>query len=316
MIAIVEYHTSGEQMETSCSPCINKSSELAGKMSSPETKNRLSPRKRCTPPEAESETDSSSIKKQRDSQSESFLKEPPTSPQERRKSLRRSSAKHRRRSLPPLYYNTTELSDAISLGLPESDRLSELLQSCFQFSIKKLEESLKYTDGFDQDSFNEKGKSFINCNIKNLAARSVAPNLEMEALQAHMREHISKFSSECQSWDQLLEDYKTKAEVISRQLKENTFSEAPSANVSHVQTSQDKVIQSKPDYSRVLNQQGEVFDCMEVMLDELQESIHLLNSFLGDTTQHLQKMSTQLKTRSFKQLENSPVRKFLKIPQK
>ncbi|MEE6505950.1 hypothetical protein FKM82_007411 [Ascaphus truei] len=228
------------------------------------------------------------------------------------------------------FHVCSELSEAINLELPESDRLLHLLQSCFQFSAQKLEDSLKHTDGFNSQSFREK-VPLVTKELQRFTERlsrdgtlqkctkeptSFPSNPAMEASKAQMREYIAKFSNECQSWDQLLLDYKGKAEEMSRQMEQTELTEAPAASVSHLGTSQDAVLHSKPDYNRILNEQGAVFDCMEIVLDELQESIQLLNSFLENTTQSLQKMSTRLQVRSFKQLEDSPVRKFLRIPQK
>ncbi|XP_053573891.1 kinetochore-associated protein DSN1 homolog [Bombina bombina] len=314
-------------MDEFCSSHVSTSANITQHINIPDVPS--SENKCAVSPDAKSATSPSALKKQNVSPS-TVLKEPHSSPRDRRRSLRRSSAKKRRRSLPPLYYNTTGLSDAISLELPECDRLSELIQSCFQFSVKKLEDSLKYTDGFDQDSFSakvvtitQKVKRFTeklsrDGTLKKCTEKStcVEPNPETEALETQMKEHISKFSTECENWDQLLEDYKAKAEEISRQLEESKTTQVPTTSECYIQTSQDKVIHSKPDYRRILNQQGEVFDCMEIVLDELQESIQLLNSFLGDSSQHLQKMSAQLNSRSFKHLEDSPFRKFLRMPQK
>ncbi|XP_053320753.1 kinetochore-associated protein DSN1 homolog [Spea bombifrons] len=291
---------------------------------------RISPRKRSiSSPGTRSRTSPSPAKKQRGSPDELALKEPVPSPH-RRRSLRRSVRNNRRRTLPSIHDNAADLSKAISFELPESDRLSELLQSCFQFSVKKLEDSLNNSDGFNQESFRLKASS-VRQKLKRFTERlsrdgtlkkcteqpiSFESNPEAEALKEQIKECISKFSHEGQKWDELLEDYKQKAEELSRQFTENKFPEAQSASVSQLPTSQDNIIHSKPDYRSLLNQQGAVFNCMELVLDQLQGSMQLLNSFLEDTTQHLQTMSTQLKSQSFKPVEDSPVRKFLKLPQK
>ncbi|KAM4749455.1 kinetochore-associated protein DSN1 homolog [Rhinophrynus dorsalis] len=317
-------------METSCRAEEKKPLEITPKKSGSGGTIRPTLRKRSSPsPNVKPKVSPIARKKQRTNPNDLSLEEPVSSPQKRR-SLRRSDKKKTRRSLPPIYHSTAGLCEAISLELPASERFSQLLQSCFQFSVQKLEDSLKNTDGFNSESFSAK-VSLVAQKINHFTERltrdgtlnkcteehdSSMSNPETEVFKEQIKEYTTKFASESQTWEQLLEEYKTKAEDLARQFDESKLTKAPSASVSHMPSSQDKVILSKPDYNKILASQGTVLDCMETVLDELQESIQLLNSFLEDTSQHLQKMSSQLKSRSFKQLEDSPVRKFLKIPQK
>ncbi|XP_075062969.1 kinetochore-associated protein DSN1 homolog [Mixophyes fleayi] len=294
------------------------------------TPTRKSPRtKHVTPPRVHNQSPSPS-KKQKTSPNNLSFKEASPSPKQRRKSLRRSVGKKHRRTLPPIYQNATELSEAISLALPESERLSELLQSCFQFTLRKLENTLRHTDGFNAESFSasvlsvkeklerlterfSRDGTFQRCTDR---ATSLKPSEESEAIEAQIKGDISKFSTECQRWEELLEDYKKKSEALSRQLEETKETDTPPVSSAHLPTSQDHVLQSKPDYSAIMRQQGAVFNCMEIVLDELHQSIQFLNSFLDDNSSHLQHLSTQLKSRSFTPMENSPVRAFLRVFQK
>ncbi|OCT90370.1 kinetochore-associated protein DSN1 homolog isoform X2 [Xenopus laevis] len=316
-------------MEEASSAQGNKAGGLSPMKCSPGKSSSPLLRKRSTPSPSIKLTSTVPSKKLRTSPCDLSLNEPLSSPPPRRKSLRRSVAKTPK-SLPPVHRINTELCEAISLELPESERFSELLQSCLQFSLQKLEDSLKHSDGFDSKSFNAKVSSVAQ-KLKRFTERlthdgtlkkcteeedSLTADPEREALKAQIGECTLKFSSESQIWEQLLEDYKKKAEDLSRHLEESKLTETPCASIPHVPTSQDSVLNSKPDYNKILAQQGAVFDCMELVLDELQESVHLLNSFLEETSQHLQRMSSQLRSKSFKPIEDSPIRKLLKVSQK
>uniref|UniRef100_A0A6I8PSE2 DSN1 homolog, MIS12 kinetochore complex component n=1 Tax=Xenopus tropicalis TaxID=8364 RepID=A0A6I8PSE2_XENTR len=293
-------------MEEACAAQGKKA--VGPRKSSPVKSSNAVLRKRSTPsPNVKATVNAVPSKKLKTSPGDLSLKEPLTSPPLRRKSLRRSVAKTPK-SLPPVRRINTELCEAINLELPESERFSELLQSCLQFSLQKLEDSLKHSDGFDPKSFDAKVLS-VTQKMKRFTERltrdgtlkkcteredSLSADPETEALKAQIGECTLKFSNESQVWEQLLEDYKKKAEDLSRHFEESKLTGTPCASIPRVPTSQDCVLNSKPDYNQILAQQGAVFDCMELVLDELQESVHLLNSFLEETSQHLQRMSSQL----------------------
>ncbi|KAM6294092.1 kinetochore-associated protein DSN1 homolog [Aegotheles albertisi] len=217
------------------------------------------------------------------------------SPQAKRRSWRRSSLKgtKRRKSLPPVHRDVTELSRSISLELPEDERLAELLLASFQFTAQELERVLKQNDGFNPEVFHANA---------------------LEESIAQIKEHMARFTAECRSWDQLLQRYQESAEEMSRQLagcqRDPGTAELPAL----LQSSQAAVLGSKPDYQRVLEEQGEVFSCMELVLDELQQALKVLETFSEDSQQYLRCLSRQLASRTFRQLENSPVRKLIAGP--
>ncbi|XP_063787567.1 kinetochore-associated protein DSN1 homolog isoform X2 [Pseudophryne corroboree] len=258
------------------------------------------------------------------------IKEASPSPRDRRKSLRRSAGKKHRRTLPPIYRSPTVLSEAISLTLPESERLSELLQSCFQYSLHNVGSSLSHTDGFNAESFNasvlsakEKLKRILerfshNGTFKRCTenSSSLTSSEESEAAQALIREGISKYTAEGKRWEELLEDSDKKADALSSLLDEMKEKDASEASVPDLPTSQDYVLQSKPDYKAMLTQQGAVFSSMEIVVDELQQSIQFIDSSLDENSSHLQQLSAKLKSRSFTPMDESPVRTFLRIFQK
>ncbi|XP_030053428.1 kinetochore-associated protein DSN1 homolog [Microcaecilia unicolor] len=248
---------------------------------------------------------------------------------QRRHSWRRSSLKgsKRRHSLPPVHQDITGLSKAVSLELPETKRLSVLLQSCFQFSVQKLEESLEHISDFNTHVFQAKVLSVskeLQHFIEKLehdgtlqkcteAPIRVERDPKMEVSKAQINDCLTSFSKECQKWDQLLLSYQHRVQEMSRQLEGVRLNDTQMEGTTRLGTSQDNVIYSKPDYQGTLDEQSHMFGYMEIVMDELHKSVNLLHSFMDDVSEYLKNISLKLELRSFKQMENSPVRKFLKI---
>ncbi|XP_025256240.1 kinetochore-associated protein DSN1 homolog isoform X1 [Theropithecus gelada] len=250
--------------------------------------------------------------------------------QDRRQSWRRSSMKetNRRKSLHPIHQGITELSRSISVDLAESKRLGCLLLSSFQFSIQKLEPFLRDTKGFSLESFRAKASS-LSEELKHFAdgletdgtlqkcfehSNGKASDFSLEASVAEMKEYITKFSLERQIWDQLLLHYQQEAEeILSRGSAEAKITEVKVEPMTYRGSSQNEVLNTKPDYQKILQNQSKVFDCMELVMDELQGSVKQLQAFMEESTQCFQKVSVQLGKRSLQQLDPSPARKLLKL---
>ncbi|XP_077025555.1 kinetochore-associated protein DSN1 homolog isoform X2 [Tamandua tetradactyla] len=250
--------------------------------------------------------------------------------QDRRQSWRRASMKetHRRKSLLPFHRGITELSRSISVNIAESKRLGSLLLSSFQFSIQKLEPFLRGTKGFSLESFQTKVSS-LSEELKHFTDRlesdgtlqkcfedpkGKGSDLCLEASVAEMKEYIAKFSLERQTWEQLLLQYQNEAEeILSRDSSETKMTEIDVEPMRYLGSSQNEVLNTKPDYQKILRNQDRVFDCMELVMDELQGSVKQLHAFMDESTQCLQKVSLQLGKRSTQQLDRSPARKLLKL---
>ncbi|XP_054663795.1 kinetochore-associated protein DSN1 homolog isoform X2 [Grus americana] len=251
-------------------------------------------------------------------------------PQAKRRSWCRSSLKgtKRRKSLPPVHQDVTELSKSISLDLPEIDRLSLLLLSSFQFSARKLEHVLKETDGFSPEAFranvqsvSEDLKRYVQKLKRDGTLKSCVEDPKGTSLDsaldesvAQVKEYIARFAAEGQAWDQLVLRYQERAEETSRRLEECRRSRGRAEPLSSLQTSQAGVLGTKPDYQKILEEQGEVLRCMELVLDELQQAAKVLQAFGEDSRQYLRRLSEQLAARTFRHLENSPVRKLIAAP--
>ncbi|NXE28558.1 DSN1 protein, partial [Ardeotis kori] len=253
-------------------------------------------------------------------------------PQGKRRSWCRSSLKgtKRRKSLPPVHQDVTELSKSISQDLPETDRLSTLLLSSFQFSAQKLEHVLKQTDSFSPEAFqarvcsvSEDLKRYVQKLARDGTLRScvedpkgVSLDAALDESVAQVKEHIARFAAECRAWDRLLLRHQESAEEMSRQLAGRRGKGAQAAPLPHLQTSQAQVLGTKPDYQKILDDQGEVLSCVELVLNELQQAAKLLQAFGEDSQQYLRRLSEQLATRTFRQLENSPVRRLIAAPRR
>ncbi|XP_036041417.1 kinetochore-associated protein DSN1 homolog [Onychomys torridus] len=252
--------------------------------------------------------------------------------QDRRQSWRRASMKeiNRRKSLAPFHPGITELSRSISLKLAGSKRLGALLLSSFQFSVEKLEPFLKSTKDFSLECFRAKASS-ISEELKHFTDRlesdgtlqrcfvedskEKAPDFSLETSVAEVKEYITKFSLERQTWDQLLLQYQNEVppEETPRGSTETKITEVKVDPMTCLGSSQKEVLHTKPDYQEIIRSQNRVFACMELVMDELQGSVKQLQAFMDESTQYLQKVSLQLKKRSMEQLDSSPARKLLKL---
>uniref|UniRef100_A0A8C6VJ49 PBX homeobox 4 n=1 Tax=Naja naja TaxID=35670 RepID=A0A8C6VJ49_NAJNA len=201
-------------------------------------------------------------------------------PKVARRSMNRYSLKggvNRRKSLPPFHVDILELSKAISLDLPEAERMAELLLSSFQYSAQKLEQSLGHIKGFDFETFQQNVSSIseeLRLHTKKLIFNGMVQKCfddpkcglsdpAFNELVTGLKDTIVRFSAESQAWDELLLSYQKKMEDISRQLESCELKQAPEESCSYLGTSQAHVLQAKPDYQKILDCQAEVFRCLE-----------------------------------------------------
>ncbi|XP_027766601.1 kinetochore-associated protein DSN1 homolog, partial [Empidonax traillii] len=156
-------------------------------------------------------------------------------PQGKRRSWRRSSLKggKRRKSLPPVHGDVAELSKSISLDLPETERLSTLILSCFQFTAQKLEQALKRRKGFNPQAFAAKVQS-VSAELERLVQRLSRDGTLRDCVEdpkgdsldealsesvAQVKRHMARFSAERQAWDQLLQQHLDSAQEATRLLE-------------------------------------------------------------------------------------------------
>ncbi|NXD88030.1 DSN1 protein, partial [Halcyon senegalensis] len=244
--------------------------------------------------------------------------------QAKRRSWSRLSLKgtKRRKSLPPVHRDVTELSKSISLDLPETERLAALLLASFQFSAQKLEHSLKQSDGFSPEAFkvqvdsvSQDLKHFVQKLNRDGTLKNCVDNpngsfgvdstwfrfvVRREKLRLQPWSLLRRFSTECRAWDQLLLQHQQSAEEMSRQLEESRRNGGRAEPGDYLQTSQAEVLRSKPNYQQILDEQREVLSCMELV-------VSWAWAFEGKT-------GIEERVGTFRQLENSPVRKLIAGP--
>ncbi|KFV69594.1 Kinetochore-associated protein DSN1, partial [Dryobates pubescens] len=188
--------------------------------------------------------------------------------QARRRSWRRSSLKgsKRRQSLPPVHQEVTALSPLRALSPP-------------QFSAQKLEHSLQQSHSFSPEAFRAKVhslaedlRSYLQKLNRDGTLRGCVEEPEgaldpaLQKSVAQIKEHIARFTTECQAWDQLLQRYQEEAEDISRQLEECRRKEGGTEPQDYLQTSQAEVLSTKPNYQQILDEQGEVLSFMQLVV--------------------------------------------------
>ncbi|KAL6046806.1 hypothetical protein STEG23_005079, partial [Scotinomys teguina] len=157
-----------------------------------------------------------------------------------------------------------------------------------QFSASSLSEELKhFTDRLESDGTLQ--RCFEDSKEK-------APDFSLETSVAEVKEYLTKFSLERQTWDQLLLKYQKEVppEETPRGSTETKITEVKVDPMTCLGSSQKEVLHTKPDYQEIVRNQSRVFACMDLVMDELQGSVKQLQAFMDESTQYLQKVSLQL----------------------
>ncbi|NXJ04181.1 DSN1 protein, partial [Odontophorus gujanensis] len=255
-----------------------------------------------------------------------------TGSQSKRRSWRRSSLKgtKRRKSLPPFHQDVTgQCCSALLQRLLRSvEWVGRVLEGHRNIERVGLEWSLTVIEPWDHrmgwvgrvlEGHRAIGfYSGLVGSLKDhfhLCFRVPSDSISDESV-GKAKEYITRFSDECQAWDELLQRYHKDAEEMSRQLEECKSKQGRAEPPNYLQTSQAEVLSTKPNYQRILDEQGEVLSSMELVLDELQQAAKLLRAFSEDSGQYLRGLSEQLASQTFRQLENSPVRKLIAAPER
>nr|XP_008112647.1 PREDICTED: kinetochore-associated protein DSN1 homolog isoform X1 [Anolis carolinensis] len=252
------------------------------------------------------------------------------SPPVARRSLSRYSLKlgmDRRKSLPSPHLDIPELSKAISLELPETERMAALLLSSFQYAAQKLKCSLRQTDGFNSETFVQN----VNMLSEELRfwtrklqldgtlqkcfedPRASEPDPAFDASVSVLKENMVRLSEESQAWDEVLHSYQKYAEDVARQLQQCELKQGPEEPSSYLRTSQANVLQTKPDYQKILDHHGEVLYDIERVLDEINQIVKVCRVYMEDVTQYLQQLSAQLASKTSNRFTDSPARKLLRL---
>ncbi|XP_032533495.1 LOW QUALITY PROTEIN: kinetochore-associated protein DSN1 homolog [Chiroxiphia lanceolata] len=248
-------------------------------------------------------------------------------PQGKRRSWCRSSLKgsKRRKSLPPCT-RTSRAKQIHQPGLPESERLS-----CSSSPVSSLPPEARAgaeaEEGFSPRGFCCQGaggsaelgrlgwqKAEPDGTLRDCVEDPEGNSLDsaLDEPVAQVEQHMARFSSERQAWDQLLQQHQDSAQEAARLLE--TLRANPAGPPLALPSSQSAVLGSKPDYSHLLLDQGPVLRSVELALDELCQAGALLTAFSEESRRCLRGLSERLGSRTFRQLENSPLCRLLAAP--
>uniref|UniRef100_A0A8C3DMT7 DSN1 component of MIS12 kinetochore complex n=1 Tax=Corvus moneduloides TaxID=1196302 RepID=A0A8C3DMT7_CORMO len=232
-------------------------------------------------------------------------------PQGKRRSWRRSSLKgrrSRRKSLPPVHHEVTELSQSISLELPEIQRLSSLLLSSFQFSARKLQQILEESEGFDPEAFAAKvrvgSEEFQRLLQRLLQDGTLGSCLELppgdpldpalEGNVAQVKQLMASFSRELQAWELLLQRHRRRSQEASRDLELLRAGSLPQPPPAAPSPQILQILRSKPDYGQILAQQGPLLKSLRLLVEEVQQAAKLVMGFGEESSGFLRGLSEQL----------------------
>ncbi|XP_027898997.1 kinetochore-associated protein DSN1 homolog [Xiphophorus couchianus] len=297
--------------------------------------------KRCSSPVPESEpplkchrTDSTLSTTQMtdpgDEQSEMMkqemeaLTEKPVNPREQNKSWRRNTIT--RRSLPALPNPYETLCRSISPSLSQQERLEKLLEASMEMVLERTQNSLESFPKASLDSFKkqvENIKMEWSCLTKNTSNEphnlsSSQPNCSQRAVQRAMenvQKAISRLKAESESWEALMNKHKEKAEELEKKVKMGQETGIPLNSTLTVQSSQNSVIQSKPNYHNVLCRQRPMMHTMAMIMDTQCKMIQQLLTIKEQSQLLVKKTSVQLAEEAgFQELSSNLLKNLMSAP--
>lgn len=247
---------------------------------------------------------------------------PKQSPHSRRKSWRRSS--RGRRSLPAFQSTSKPLCESISLSLYDNERLEMLMKAAMQRTVKRVKNSLYTIPGVDIETLQTQVESLHEQwdTVTKEASRgtqnslpSVDSDPAVKEITSHIQEDINRLQAESISWQSLLNKHQTKADELDKCVERGEEKGVPLDQSCLAKSSQNQLIQSKPDYKAVLMRQQKVLRNMELVLDSQCCIMRELLSFHENSQLLLKETSARMASRAgFQNLPSSPVKQLIKGP--
>ncbi|XP_041861992.1 kinetochore-associated protein DSN1 homolog [Melanotaenia boesemani] len=221
----------------------------------------------------------------------------PESPVGRRKSWRRATLT--RRSLPAHPNPYQALCRNISTSLSQQERLEKLLEASMKLAIERTQNSLQSVPNISLESFQkqvEHIKTQWGCLTKNVDNEpqlllSSASEPAVQKAMENVQRAISRIQAESESWEELLNKHRSKAEELERQVEKGQQTGIPLNSSTMEQSSQYRVIQSKPNYHSLLCRQQPVLHTMETIMDTQRKMIRELIS-IKEQSQLLMKVTS------------------------
>ncbi|XP_054891862.1 kinetochore-associated protein DSN1 homolog [Poeciliopsis prolifica] len=245
-------------------------------------------------------------------------------PCEQNKSWRRNTIT--RRSLPALPNPYESLCRSISPSLPQQERLEKLLEASMEMALERTQNSLESFPKASLDSFKkqvENIKMEWSCLTKNTSNEpdklsSSQPNCSQPAVQRAMenvQKAISRLKAESESWEALLNKHKKKAEELEKKVKMGQETGIPLNSTLIVQSSQNSVIQSKPNYHNVLCRQRPMMHTMAMIMETQCKMIQQLHTIKEQSQLLVKKTSVQLAEEAgFQELSSNLLKNLMSAP--
>ncbi|PWA17609.1 hypothetical protein CCH79_00008151 [Gambusia affinis] len=237
------------------------------------------------------------------------LTERPVNPREQNKSWRRNTIT--RRSLPALpnpYESERHFPPSnISPSLSQQERLEKLLEASMEMALERTQNSLESFPKASLDSFKkqvENIKMEWSCLTKNTSN-------EPHKLSSSQ----PKLKAESESWEALMNKHKKSAEELEKKVKMGQETGIPLNSTLIVQSSQNSVIQSKPNYHNVLCRQQPMMHTMAMIMDTQCKMIQQLLTIKEQSQLLVKKTSVQLAEEAgFQELSSNLLKNLMSAP--
>ncbi|XP_028268865.1 kinetochore-associated protein DSN1 homolog [Parambassis ranga] len=280
---------------------------------SPRTES-LSPTIQTAHADGRSETDKSEI---------SAEKEDKISPSARRKSWRRATIT--RRSLPALPNPYQALSRDICTSLSQQERLEKLMEASMKLAVERTRSMLQSVPNISLDSFQKQVEHIQNewsSLAKSTRNESQLPSSvassSKPAVQRAMEEvqrAISRLQAESESWEELLNKHRSKAEELKRKVEQGQKTGVSLDLTSVAESSQYQCIRSKPNYSDLLCRQQPMLHTMATIMDTRRKVVRELLSVNEHSQLLVKKTSGRLAAEAgFQDLSPSLLRTLMAKP--
>ncbi|MBN3289761.1 DSN1 protein, partial [Polypterus senegalus] len=251
-----------------------------------------------------------------------------TSPPNRRKSWRKSIS----RSLPTFHKESSdhqELGNDIGQELPEDQRFARLLQASFEYALEKLKNSVMSEPEIDLHVLNSNVSSItkdVKWLLNNMQKagkfekvtqkppEELCSDPEIRKTMENLSIAAKSLKLECVAWDKLLKRHKELSEEKNRELEQAKISGVTCVLPAGVESSQSRVLNSKPDYQKLLDSQRFMIQSAETLMDKHRITLRGLITFQNHVETTLKKVSAQLGKQAFPEQGWSQLKNLARLP--
>lgn len=176
------------------------------------------------------------------------------------------------------------------------ERTQSSLQTAKNSSVESfqanVQQMLKEWDSLAQSIQNEYHGSQTNGNAASLDDPSIQMSMEK------IKKAINRLEVESESWENLLNKHRDKAEQLDRKVQKGHESHITPDSAALAKSSQYQVIQSKPNYNHVLSRQQPMLQTMALIMDTQCKMVKNLISIRDQSKLVVKEASGQLAAES------------------